>query len=127
MRRIVLALAFAGLALAQVPNAWETSGRSNCRAWKATNTNFHLGLVTGYSEVWEAIQHFRAEGVPDIGRSTYGEITEGITTVCSRPENAQLLVLQAMVLFLQKAAGASESDIEALAARFRKDNAKGAK
>ena len=85
-------------------------------------------MAVGYAEMWDLAQRdFVEKGITKTAiRSTGGEITEGITAVCSRPENGPLTVLTAMILFIQKTAGASESNIEALAARFRKDIAKGA-
>jgi hypothetical protein len=79
-----------------------------------------------YSELWgPAKSLFVAQGanyIPDkVGDTTYGEVADGTTAVCSRPENGQILVYEAMILFIHKLAGMKESEIENLAAFFRKE------
>ena len=46
----------------------------------------------------------------------------GITAVCSREENGQLTIPEALTLFAEKAAGETESELESRAADFRKAN-----
>ena len=47
----------------------------------------------------------------------------GITAVCSREENNQLTIREALSLFSEKAAGGTESELEGRAADFRKAHA----
>jgi hypothetical protein len=123
MMKPLLILVFTGLAAGQIPDTHRTDGFLNCRYWNATeNPSLRVGIVMGHAELWDLAQRAMPTLPPLKGRS-YGEMMNGITAVCSREENGQLTIREALTLFAEKAAGETESELESRAADFRKAHA----
>ena len=123
MGKLLLILVFAGLAAGQIPDIHRTDGFLNCRYWSATeNPSLRVGIVMGHAELWGLAQRAMPTLPPLKGRS-YGEMMNGITAVCSREENGELTLREALTLFAEKDAGKTESELESRAADFRKAHA----
>ena len=121
--RALLVFVFAGLAAGQIPDTHRTDGFLNCRYWNATeNPSMRVGIVMGHAELWDLAQR-AMPGLPPLKGRSYGEMMNGITTVCSREENSLLTIREALTLFAEKAAGETESELESRATDFRKAHA----
>lgn len=113
MKRIVLALAFAGLATglhAQIPADQKTKGDLNCRWWAAEDPSEKLGFVIGFST---AVQLSGNKSLLDsqITEATNGEIVRGVDALCVVPENGSLPVYIVMAVFAPKSRGESDAHI----------------
>ena len=121
--RALLIFVLVRLAAAQIPDTHRTDGFLNCLYWNAIeNPSMRVGIVMGHAELWDLAQR-AMPGLPPLKGRSYGEMMNGITAVCSLPENGQLTIREALTLFAAKAAGETESEIESRAANFRKAHA----
>jgi hypothetical protein len=121
--KALLILVWAGLAASQSPDTLHTDGFLNCRYWNAIeNPSMRVGIVIGHAELWDLAQR-AMPGLPQLKGRSYGEMMNGITAVCSPAENSQLTIREALILFAEKAAGETESELESRAANFRKAHA----
>lgn len=92
--------------------------------------DLRTGFVVGYQQAWRFLAPGETgnteeifEGVTKLAeRATVGETVNGITAICSEPENGGLMIGQATMLFAMKVAGASEEGVRKLAAIFRESN-----
>jgi hypothetical protein len=121
--RALLILGLSGMAAGQIPDPHRTHGLLNCRYWNAMeNPSMRVGIVMGHAELWDLAQ-LAMPGLPPLKGRSYGEMMNGITAVCSRDDNSQLTIREALTLFAEKAAGETESALESHAANFRKAHA----
>ena len=98
MMKPLLILVFAGLAAGQIPDTHRTNGSLNCRYWNATeNPWMRVGIVKRHAELWDLAQR-AMPGLPPLKGRSYGEMMDGITAVCSREENGQLTIREALTI-----------------------------
>ena len=133
-RIVVVVLAFAGLAFGQDLDTQKTDGRLNCRWWNASKPETTLiGVLIGHMQMWSfaradimlwnipfPTQPNGFPALPSFNDVTIGEMKDGVSAVCSRPENARLVFFEAMILFGEKLSGWSDLQVETLAIQFRK-------
>src|SRR5215469_8520180 len=117
MKRIILAvLGFTGMAWGQEADPQLTSGLLNCRWWNAKTESTLIGVIIGHVQLWGfsradiMLRNVRVPGLPPLEMPklpplesmTIGEVKDGVSAVCSKPENARLAIFEAMILFGEK-------------------------
>jgi hypothetical protein len=102
-----------------VLESYRTEGRFNCRWWLTTSSfDYRIGVAMGHSDSWSL---FYGPGPihTALSANTYGEIVKGVTSVCEKPENANLPVYAAEAIFGGRLTGLPEYDEEKVAAGYR--------
>ena len=123
------------LALAAVPLSAEDRG--NCRDWNTMSDARQIGFIQGFINglAVGAFDAANLQGLRDglpfptstlastdatakdvetsyVGPSTFGEMQEGITAICKRPENSSIGISDALRAFTMKLRGKPQSEID---------------
>jgi hypothetical protein len=121
LKMLMLIFAAAAGMSAQIanPTSWVTMGSVNCRYWKDASRDARTAYVVGFtdaavvSEPQSTLRHY-------LPGANYAEVVDGVTSICAVPENARILLWNALAIFVEKFNGADEAKLSAMTGAFRK-------
>ena len=112
-----LKLSIGGLLLALAP-AWAAD--INCSDWQVLPNEFKLGYAAGFGHGFSLAQQL-SPNVPDVlGEITRNKVVEGITNICTHPENANIAMEHAASVFMLQLAGGSQQKVDDALAEARR-------
>jgi hypothetical protein len=94
-----------------------------CRYWrddKLVNHDIRAGILIAYGSVWINLMNANSELPAIPTTTTIDENVEGVSAICRKPENATMHVAAAFGLWALKVAGATDAQVDAKAAEWRR-------